>query len=264
MRRICELWLVLLVVVAAGCGGSESAQVTSQMSPTTPLSESDMKQFLAVVRNHEGAMIPEFTPPDEDEPPDFDLPAKEIVASFRGKFRRVFDAERQGAAWGRDTEWSTAFAAQKISGERFAALARNVSLAIMRVRLEARVDMEQLVSNARRDVKRATKLIDEIDAVPRADRTRESHTLRSRTALELGRAVALLEFAELIQQAPDESAALVRRFSRQLKPLLPAHANEDLLAELSELATRDEPRIEQAGYEEDAPEMRKGTAAPRR
>ncbi|MBI3861264.1 MAG: hypothetical protein HY290_05155 [Planctomycetia bacterium] len=231
---------------------------------STPLSQTDVERFLAVVQNHEDALIPEFTPPDDDDPPDFTLPAKDIVACFRGKFRRVFDVERQGSVWERDEHWKQALSTQKISGARFASLVRNVSLAIMRVRLEARVDVSQLVTNAKRDVARATRIINQIDAAPPADQTRESKALRSRSAVELGRAVALLQFAELIQQIPDESGAQVRRFSARLKALLPARANEDLLAELSDLAVRDENTIERAGYEVEADESPRRSAGTRR
>jgi hypothetical protein len=264
MRRVSALPLALFLLIGCGGNGSETAVSDAAASSTAPLLETDMQRFLAVVQHHEAALIPEFTPPEKEESPDFSLPAEEIVDWFRGKFRDVFDTERQGAAWDRDAQWNKAFAAHKISGQRFASLARNVSLAIMRVRLDARVDIDQLVANAKRDVQRAHGVIDQIDAVPPEDQTRESRALRSRTAIELGRAVALLEFAELIHQVPDENAALVRRFSRNLKPLLPAHANEDLLAELSELARRETDAIEHASFETEAEPQARRPAAPRR
>jgi hypothetical protein len=212
------------------------------------LSAADLERFLAVVQSHSEALIPEFTPPDDDESLDMDAPAAELVTSFRGEVKRLFDATRQGAIWDRDKQWSLALASQKISADRFASLVRKVSLAIMRVRLEARVDIDQLIVEARRQVSRTVRLLDEIDAVPSGDRTRESAVLRANLASRLGKAVALHEFAEMVRKVPADSSAVVRKFSHKLKPLLPPHANEELLAELKSLAT---PRgaAQQAGYE---------------
>jgi len=72
----------------------------------------------------------------------------------------------------------------------------------MRVRLDARVDVDQLVVEARRQVDKTIHLLDEIDAVPSDDRTRESRALRGKSAERLGKAVALLEFAEMVRKNP--------------------------------------------------------------
>jgi hypothetical protein len=195
-------------------------------------------------------MIPEFAAPDEDPSFNFDASAQELVTSFQAQCRRLFDVERQGSIWQRDTEWAQALAGNKISPNRFAALVRDVSLAIMRVRLEARVDLDRLVSRAKRQVERAITTMNEIDEVPADERTEEATTQRTRSVIQLGRSVALLEFAELVRQVPPESAAVVRRYSRQLKPLLPAGINDELLAELKQLATAPEGDIQPAGYEQ--------------
>jgi hypothetical protein len=75
-------------------------------------------------------------------------------------------------------------------------------------------------------------------------------TLRTRSVIQLGRAVALLEFAELVRDVPPESAAVVRRYSRQLKPLLPASIKDELLAELKNLALDRDSNVEPASFEE--------------
>lgn len=124
----------------------------------------------------------------------------------------------------------------------------------MRVRLEARVDIGQLVAQARRQVDQTVKTIEAIDEVPTAERTRDAVALRTRSVIRLGRAVALLEFARLVHQVPAENAAVVRRYSRQLKALLPASINDELLAELKNLATAPDDQVQQAGYETPADE----------
>jgi hypothetical protein len=244
--------VVLLVLSGAGCSKDQSFENAAAENPgaaNLPLTAADLERFLAVVQNHSEGMIPEFTPPDESESLDLNASAEQLVESFRGEVRRLFDATRQGAIWERDKQWSQALAGQKISAEQFAALVRKVSLAIMRVRLDARVDVDQLVVQARRQVEKSMRLLDEFDAVPADDRTRESNDVRAETAERLGKAVALLEFAEMVKEVPPESKAVVRKYSSKLKALLPPHANDELLAELKELATPRGKTAKQAGYE---------------
>lgn len=243
----------LLLLLPAGCSSNnqiaESASAEDSGVASVPLTAADLERFLAVVQNHSAAKIPEFTPPDENESLDLEAPAEQLVELYRDEVRRLFDVTRQGKIWERDRQWSKALVNQKISAERFAALVRKVSLAIMRVRLDARVDIDQLVVQARKQVTRTTRLLDEIDAVPTDDRTRESIALRAKSVERLGKAVALLEFAEMVRKVPPESAAIVRKYSPKLKALLPPHANDELLAELKELATPRTHRAQQAGYE---------------
>jgi hypothetical protein len=243
--------------MSAGCSpqdeAAHDASVDDSQAADAPLTAADLERFLAVVKHHTAAKIPEFTPPDEDASLDTQAPAAELVASFRGEVRRLFDTQRQGIIWENDPQWSQAAASQKISATRFAGLVRRVSLAIMRVRLQARVDVDQLVVQARRQVEKTVRLLDEIDAVSPRDRTRESQALRTEEVERLGKAVALLEFAEMVRRVSPESATVVRKYSRKLKPLLPAHANEELLAELKDLATQRNGAAQQTGY--DVPEQ---------
>jgi hypothetical protein len=243
------LTVAALLLALSGCSSSsEDSELGTGGSPGA-LNAADLERFLAVVQSHDGAMIPEFAPPEEDPSFNFDASAQELVTSFQAQCRRLFDVERQGSIWQRDTEWAQALAGNKITPSRFAALVRDVSLAIMRVRLEARVDLDRLVSRARRQFDRAVTTMNEIDEVPADERTEEDTTQRTRSVIQLGRSVALLEFAELVRQVPPESAAVVRKYSRQLKPLLPAGVNDELLAELKQLATARDKDVQQAGYE---------------
>lgn len=249
---------IVLALALAGCSqetdeGPQGGESQSTDSVPDVLTSADLKLFLAIVRSHEGSVIPEFTPLDEDESLDFNAPAGELLESFRSQFRKLFDAERQGAIWQRDSGWEQALRGRRTSPQRFAALVREVSLAIMRVRLEARVDLDQLVAQARRELERAERVMNQIDSVPKDERTRESSSLRTRSVIQLGRSVALLEFAELIRDVAPESAKVVRRYSRELKPLLP-ESNEELVAELSELARGPNREVLPAGYEEAEPD----------
>jgi hypothetical protein len=243
------LTVATLLLALTGCSGSSEDSELSAGGTAGALTAADLERFLAVVQSHDGAMIPEFALPEEDPSFNFDASAEELVTSFQGQCRQLFDVERQGSIWQRDTEWAQALAENKISPNRFAALVRDVSLAIMRVRLEARVDLDRLVSRARRQVDRAITTMNEIDEVPGDERTEEATTQRTRSVIQLGRSVALLEFAEQVRQVPPGSAVVVRKYSRQLKPLLPAGVNDDLLAELKQLATAPDKSVQQAGYE---------------
>ena len=247
-----SLTIAALLLALTGCSDSSSdPDVAGGRSPEA-LTDADLDRFLSVVHRHEGAKIPEFTPPDEDPMLDMNSSATELVASFQEQCRQLFDAERQGKVWARDTDWAQALKGSGTAPTRFAMLVRDVSLAIMRVRLEARVDLGRLVAQARRQVEQTVRTMEEIDENPAAERTSEASTLRARSVIRLGQAVALLEFAERVRQVPPESAAVVRRYSRQLKPLLPPGANDELLAELKKLATAPEGAVQPAEYEEPA------------
>jgi len=247
-----SLTLAAVLLALTGCSDSSpDADVADSGSPEA-LTNADLDRFLSVVQRHEGAMIPEFAPPDEDQRLDMNATANELVASFQEQCRQLFDVERQGKIWERDTEWAQVLKGSGTAPTRFATLARDVSLAIMRVRLEARVDLGRLVARARRQVDQTVRTMEEIDEIPAAERTSEASTLRARSVIRLGQAVALLEFAERVRQVPPESAAVVRRYSRQLKPLLPPGVNDELLAELKKLATAPEGAVEPAEYEEPA------------
>ncbi len=248
------LTIAALLLALTGCSGSsDDPDVAGSGSPEA-LTDADLDRFLSIVHSHEGAIIPEFTPPDEDPRLDMNASASDLVASFQDQCRQLFDVERQGKIWERDTEWSQVLKGNRTSPVRFAALVRDVSLAIMRVRLEARVDLGRLVAQARRQVDQTVRTMDEIDEIPSTERTREANTLRARSVIRLGQAVALLEFAERVRQVPPESAAVVRRYSRKLKPLLPSGANDELLTELKKLATAPEKGVQPAAYEEPAGE----------
>src|SRR5260221_337364 len=94
--------VVLLLLPGSGCSKDQSAEnaaAENSGAANVPLTAADLDRFLAVVQNHSEAMIPEFTPPDEDESLDMNAPAEKLVESFRGEVRRLFDATRQGAIW---------------------------------------------------------------------------------------------------------------------------------------------------------------------
>ena len=84
------------------------------------LTAADLERFLAVVQSHDGAMIPEFAPPEEDPSFNFDASAQELVTSFQAQCRRLFDVERQGSIWQRDRP-CTASAASIAARTSFAA-----------------------------------------------------------------------------------------------------------------------------------------------
>jgi hypothetical protein len=245
-----SLLIALLMLAITGCTDAKRPpEASAGDSAPRILTASDLDRFLSCVRAHSEAMIPDFSPLDDDPTLNSESSGRDLVATFRDQVRQLFDVERQGAIWQRDLDWSQALADAQFSGTRFAALVRDVGLAVMRVRLEARVDVDKLVSQARRQVDETVRTIEEIDRVPRPKRSREAAALRTRSVIHLGRSVALLEFAELVKKVPPESAVVVRRYSRQLKPLLPASINEELLVELQNLADSRGSEVEPARYE---------------
>src|SRR5262245_9858139 len=177
MSRLLTVSSCLLALAGCSDNAEDGAPAAGAIRVLTA---ADLESFLSVVQSREGALIPEFTPPDEDPSLDLGAPAQELAASFRSQCRQLFDTERQGAIWQRDTEWAGALKTNNIPPARFAELVRDVSLAIMRVRLEARVDPARLVAQARRQLDRARRTMDRIDEVPLDERTRKETTLRTR------------------------------------------------------------------------------------
>jgi hypothetical protein len=90
--------------------------------------------------------------------------------------------------------------------------------------------------------------MDAIDEIPASDRSRQDATIRGRSALSLARTVALLEFAEMVKQVPPENCTLVRKYSKQLKPLLPPGGMDNLLSELQALGNAPRSDVVPAGH----------------
>jgi hypothetical protein len=248
---------LLLTIVVAGCSRGDDANQFSAgtiQTPADPLQPVHIDRFLSIVEGHGGARIPEFTPPDEDQSLDFRGRASDLVSEFRGQFRRLFDVERQGRIWSRDPAWSEVLSRNNVSAVEFAALARSVSCAIMRVRLDSRVDMARLVANSRAEVDDLVGTMNAIDDIPEAERTRHDAFIRGQSALRLARAVALLEFAEMVKRVPAENCKLVRQYSKRLKPLVPQTGTEELLAELQQMGAARSGTVTPAGHETDAGE----------
>jgi hypothetical protein len=245
--------LALFVVFAvAGCGGTSTSpgdpQAGRLKSLADPLTAADLDRLLAVVETHGGGEMPEFTPAEENQSIDFKGRARDLVSESRGQLGQLFDAKRQGQIWEDDEKWTQSFAQHQVTGPQFAALVRNVSCAIMRVRLSVRVDVDRLVANARAEVNELVSTMEAIDGIPETEQTRQDAVIRGSTAISLARTVALLEFAEMIKQVPPESCAIVRKYSRQLKPLLPKGGTDSLLSELQALGTSPRRDVVPAGH----------------
>jgi hypothetical protein len=243
---------VSISLAMIGCNRPEPNEPTRSTrklrTPADPLTPADLDRFLAVVHSH-GNAIPEFTPDEEDAALDYKAGAKGLVSDVRIRLRRMFDAQRQGDAWAQDADWSQAFSRHRISGPEFAALVRSISCAVMRVRLK-KIDVNRLVTNARAEVKDIVSTMDAIDDIPQAEWTTQDGYIRAQSALRLSRAVALREFAEMLKQVPPENCALVRKYSSQIKPLLPSGGGmDDLLQELQALGSAPGGDVIPAGHE---------------
>lgn len=241
-----------LLFAAVGCNWMTSSSADRQAgrlkSPADPLTPDDLDRLLAVVQTHGGKAIPEFTPAEDDRSVDYDCRANDLVSEIRGQLGQLFDAKRQGEVWAADEKWTQSFSQHDVTGPQFAALVHSVSCAIMRVRLSARVDVDRLVANARAEVKELVSTMEAIDEIPRSERTRQDEVIRGRSALSLARTVALLEFAEMIKQVPKENCTLVRKYSKQLKSLLPPGGTDGLLSELQALGTTPRSDVVPAGH----------------
>src|SRR5260221_11735814 len=136
MSRLISAFVLL---VLAGCAGADEVPDTSAAdssgSAAEALTAADVERFLKVVHDHKEAMIPEFTPPDEEEPLDSLASASQLVESFQPQCRPLFDVRRQGAIWKRDTPGSPAMAVSNIGPAPVAPRVSHESRASKRVML---------------------------------------------------------------------------------------------------------------------------------
>ncbi|MFN0053872.1 MAG: hypothetical protein ACKV0T_16965 [Planctomycetales bacterium] len=239
------------LVGLVGCGGSGQSDVSStgnaNAGTVAALSDADLDRFLAIVEAHGAGEMPQFSN-DESSAPGAELPASELLSRYRTQFRVLFDPVRQGRVWEQDERWSQALRAQNTSGSEFAALARTVSLSILRVRIKSRIDLERLVANARAEVQDLASTIEAIDELPSNEQTAVDQSIRAQSVLRLARGVSLAELVQLIEGIPEANCDLVRRHSQRLKSLLPQGATEPLLAELESLGGARPGSVTPAGY----------------
>lgn len=242
--------LAAMALAVGGCDGQTGSVSDGDPATAEHLTADDLDRFLAIVRSNGEALIPEFEPPEDSAELDYSRPAAELANECRRQLGRVFDAERQAGIWSRDERWSQAFTKEKILPQDFAALVLRVSCAVMRVRVDARVDIDRVIANARAEVSEITATMNAIDQIPATEQTPQDDFIRGQSALRLARLVALVEFAEMVRQVPSEDRALIRKYAAQLKPLLPTGTNDDLLVELQALAEPPSTEILPAGFEE--------------
>ncbi|MGQ0635248.1 MAG: hypothetical protein ACT4QC_11605 [Planctomycetaceae bacterium] len=253
MSRFCLAIPVYLVFAAAGCGGDAGSKAQSDANRSAErLTPADLETFLSVVKSNGESLIPEFEPPEESGDLDYRLPAEALVAECGRRFRAVFDTRRQGDAWQRDRLWAQAFKRRRVSGADFAGLVRRVSCAIMRVRIDSRVDIERVIQMARSEVADLADTMNAIDETSESEKTSQDGFIRGQSALRLARLAALLEFAEMVRDVPAENCAVVRRFASQLKPLVPEGSHDQLLAELQALVQPPTADVVPAGHLDDA------------
>jgi hypothetical protein len=214
--------LALVFLVLVGCQPTASEQTTAVataplfVQPGEPLSDAEIEQFFRVVAKLPAQRVPEFVPAASDNDVDLGLPADELAAEFRRRFRSHFDAEKQGKLWAKDPVVAAAMADQHFTPSQFAALTASLSCAIARVRLDAQFDLAALRERGHAELKRlADDLADLSDDNAPA-------TERDAIALRLGKTVALVEFLELVSQVPPRNCDLVRRHASRLVTLLPS------------------------------------------
>lgn len=203
------------------------------------MTQTEIERFLKIIEDHPSRQAPEFTGTEKDHRVDPALEAELLVRKFRMRFRALMDPKIQGAVWQRNPEWAKLFQRHKISSGEFAALVGSISCAVTSVRIEKRLDVDGLVAKAQQRVEKLVDKIERIDRLPQSAKTKEIKFGRTHAVVQLGQSVALWEFAETLKLVPAENRALVRRYSKSLKPLLVANGTIDPLVELKEWEKED-------------------------
>ena len=229
--------VLVACVCFAGCQESAAPLPPPSVvtSPSVPVTSAELDQFLRVIHALPPGTSAEFTAIPDAPPFAADISGKQLVDEFRQRFRRQFDPRRQGGIWARDAAWVKSLTEAQMHPVQFAALTGRISCALTRLRLQNRLDLDRLVAQARTHVATLVERMDRIDRLPVQQRTADDQIERTEAALRLNRAVALLEFAELVKQVPAESQEVVHKYSAQLMPLLGVASQGDPFAELQNI-----------------------------
>lgn len=237
-----QTWLVIgcAVLLSLGCAAEYAVNEKEAVKlPQDLLSEQEIKTFLKIVGKLSDRQAPAFSP--LTEPLELSDPPEQLVRECIAQFQRQFDPKRQGKIWLNTPEVRDAAANSQWSTVKLAGVMRTLSSAISRSQMTTDQDPEQLHKKARREVARLQKELAAIDGLPKQKVTRETVQKRTQTAMALGKAVALQEYLKVMSSIPEENLVLVRRFQKQLKPLVDSHGVQGL-EELAKVKDPEEER----------------------
>lgn len=232
------VFVMLLCLLALGCSRQQS-ETTQAPTPSAhqasstlsdPLSEQEVRTFLAVLDTLPGNQAPEFEPLSQATVSDR-LSAAQLVEFYRQEYRAMFDASRHGARWRKNDELMATFARHNVTPEDFASLMIRMSCAIAAGTISPQVDLNQIGANTDAQVAGLVKDITRMDAGPR---TQDVVNGRRQAVELLQNYVAYSEFVRILQEVPPASRELVARHHSRLAGHLPQTGNLDNLEHASD------------------------------
>lgn len=218
-----SLPVLLMLILLTGCSRTESDESVQLKTPGDQLSEEELRKFLTVVENMPSQAVPEFSP---ESLPDLDyrLAPEQLTAAYRERFRRLFDPSRQGTLWRKKTRISKAAKQAELSTDELAALIRSLSCAVVRHQLGPERDLTRARQDAQELLEEICESLNEVNSL---SETAKNIMVRENLGIRLGRVVALQEFLILLEQVPEENLELVRKFEKELSPLIPERPSPD-------------------------------------
>lgn len=242
------VFVTLLCLLAVGCSRQESGTAQAptptarQPSKTLsdPLTDQEVRTFLAVLETLPGKAAPEFLPLSQVTASDR-LTAAQLADLYRQEFRAMFDAARHGGRWRKSDQLMETFADNEVTPEDFAALMIRMSCAVAAGKINSQIDLRQVSANADAQVAR---LVQDIGRLDRALRTKEVIAARRQALDMLQNYVAYSEFTRILQQVPAASLEVVARHRPQLDGHLPQTGN------LEQFEQTIEPQIVPTSFEQ--------------
>ncbi len=228
--RPLALLVGLMLLIGCSSESSESAPVpvalTGRLDASDKLSDSEVTDFLTMVKELPGGRFPEFQP--VGIPPVQPGQEPEIaVVAWRDAYRRSCDPASLASSWHEDAELVAVLSRRGYSPAQFANLARRISLAITASSLEGRIDFAAAHRQVEQQIGEMSHAIHQLDVVPDLSLS-EPERLRRREAMmhALQETAALGEFLRMLAEVPQESQVIAQRRRTDLRPFMPARPGE--------------------------------------
>jgi hypothetical protein len=226
MKTLALPLLILGALILTGCGAAEQQKPrlgdqtkgpridlkgTNWKSPVT---EQDLKNFLAVVECLPNQQVPPFAKMDLDQLFASHAYQKQDIEHLRQSYRSVFDPHLQGENWEQDSKLVTSFEQMNIVPEEFAALVTKISLAWSASAIRGEIPILATQRKLREKlVKLEFDLLHPLPGQSNYDRDHQISAIRE--------TVALSELLDLVSDVSDQSIQVMKANEELLHQHLP-------------------------------------------
>lgn len=236
IEKLQRLLPALSALLLWGCGGSDTEMPTTtpvavraEASQESPLTEADVRTFLAIVQDLPQGKVPQFQPLAAAAIDDR-LPADTLATVYRREYRRMFDPVEQGRHWRRDSQLTSILSGHELTPEEFAALLTRLGCTVAAGTVSSRFDLADAAAKADEQLQEIIARINEWDSGAASGSISAVSAPQHRQSLvdQLKHLVALSEFSRVLLEIPPESLKAVAQHRQALAEHLPQAGNLQL------------------------------------